>query len=140
VITVGVDLAAMDRNRCDWATAFATGVRFCYLRDAFSTADDPTYELEAPRARAAGVKPGPYFFPDERITAVPMAQQIAAFVANVKKHEQPGDLPAAFDVEYSNGYRATGRSRVELLRLIVEIATGLTTASATGRSSTPASA
>lgn len=115
----------MDGNRCDWAKAHAAGIRFCYLRAAFSTMPDPTYANEAVKARAAGVKPGPYFFPDERIGAIAMSTQIAAFAAIVKAHEQPGDLPAAFDVEYAKGTRATGRSRAQLLALIVEIAAEL---------------
>lgn len=125
MITLLVDLANMDGNRCDWSRAHAVGVRGAYLRDCFSTSDDQTYELEAPRARAANVKPGPYMFPDLRVNAIPWRTQVASFVANVKKHEQPGDLPAAFDVEFSQGTRGTGRTRVELLALIVEIAVEL---------------
>lgn len=120
--TIGCDIADMDGNKCDWAKARAAGVRFAFLRDAFSTLDDPTYEREAPGCRAAGVKPGPYFFPDQRVGAVPMDKQVASFAANVKKHEQPGDLPAAFDVEFSQGTRGTGRTRPEILRLVVEVA------------------
>jgi peptidoglycan hydrolase-like protein with peptidoglycan-binding domain len=123
--SLGVDIANMDGNRCDWVKARAAGVRYAYLRDCFSTADDRTYELEAPRCRAAGVKPGPYFFPDQRVNAVPMATQIASFAVNVRRYEQAGDLPAAFDVEFSQGTRGTGRTRVQLLALVVSIAEGL---------------
>lgn len=120
---LGVDIAAMDGNRnIDWAKARAAGVSFAYLRASYSTLADPTYHAEAQRARDAGIRVGPYFFPDEGVNGKPIPVQVAAFAALTVTNEKPGDLPVAFDVEYARGVAGTGRSRKELLELVVKIA------------------
>jgi GH25 family lysozyme M1 (1,4-beta-N-acetylmuramidase) len=121
-VSLGIDFAWVDRDAVDWRKVRDDKIAFAYIRAMWSDVVDPTYHQEAQRARDVGVLVGPYFFPDESVNAKHIAVQVAAFCALVKANEHVGDMPAGFDVEYARGVNATGRSRKELLTLIVDIA------------------
>lgn len=116
---LGIDIASVDENKpVDWAKAKAAGIRFAIFRGTYIQWADPTWKLEADRARAAGLTVGAYLFPVMDKTAPSAQAQVDAFAAAVKLTAK--DLPPILDVEFPKGILKTGRSRLQLLEWVRE--------------------
>ncbi|MGR3363302.1 MAG: GH25 family lysozyme [Maritimibacter harenae] len=100
----GID-AARYQGEIDFVTAKANGVNFAWLK-ATEGGDhlDPGFEINAPRARAAGVPVGGYHF--YYFCRTP-AEQARWFIKNVPRMQ--GDLPPMLDMEWNHGSRTCGR-------------------------------
>jgi GH25 family lysozyme M1 (1,4-beta-N-acetylmuramidase) len=115
---LGIDTASVAGNKAiNWAAAKAAGCQYAIFRGTYNTWADPTWKLEADRARAQGVTVGAYLFPVMSVSAPSPQAQVAAFSQAVGPLS-PSDLPPTLDVEFSDGIARTGRSRLELLAWI----------------------
>ena len=100
----GID-AARYQGRIDWPTARAQGVSFAWLKATEGgNYIDPGYEINAPRARAAGVPVGAYHFYYFCRTA---EEQAEWFIKNVPRVK--GDLPPVLDMEWNHQSRSCKR-------------------------------
>lgn len=114
---IGIDIASVDRNKpADWLAAKGAGVAFAIFRANYSTWEDPTWAIEASRARDAGIIVGAYIMPDYRAGAPEPEAQMLAFANHV--HCASSDFPPTIDVEFSS-IAATGRTRRQILEWIV---------------------
>ncbi len=117
---LGIDIASIDGNKpVDWSAARAAGCCFAIFRGTYKTWIDPTWKLEADRARAAGVTVGAYMFPVMNLGAASVHEQVAALHKAIGPI-LPGDLPPTLDVEFPGGISKTGRSRSDLLSWVRE--------------------
>lgn len=96
----GID-AARYQGEINFAAAKAAGIRFAWLK-ATEGGDhiDPGYEVNAPRARAAGVPVGAYHF--YYFCRTPR-EQADWFIRNVPR--RAGDLPPVLDMEWNHQSR-----------------------------------
>lgn len=124
---LGIDIASVDGNKLvDWTKAKAAGAQFVIFRGAYKLWADPTWKLEAARARAAGLVVGAYLFPVMDRDAPSAKAQCAAFAAAIGKLAL-GDLPPTLDVEFPGGVVKTKRSRRELVAWVREAVSELRT-------------
>jgi GH25 family lysozyme M1 (1,4-beta-N-acetylmuramidase) len=122
---LGVDIASVDGNKpVDWGAAKVAGVCFAIFRGTYSTWADPTWKLEADRARAVGIIVGTYLFPVMDKTAPSAELQVGAFIKAVGPLAL-GDLPPTLDIEFPGGTAKTGHTRDELLVWIWEAVSAL---------------
>lgn len=112
---LGIDTASVAGNKAiNWSAARAAGCQYAILRGTYITWADPTWKLEADRARAQGITVGAYLFPVMSVSAPSPEAQVAAFFGAVGPLAA-SDLPPTLDVELADGVAKTGRSRTELL-------------------------
>jgi len=122
---LGIDIASVDENKpVNWFEAKKAGVKFAIFRGTYSTWADPTWQIEAVRARMAGLIVGAYLFPVMGKTSPSAKEQIAAFVKSVGSL-LPTDLVPTLDVEFPGGIAKTGKSREELLAWVREAVVAL---------------
>lgn len=116
---LGVDIASVDENKpIDWKAATAAGCRFTFFRGSYARWADPTFQREAGRARDAGVTVGAYLFGLMRTTSAAPKDQVASFFDSAKL-ERGRDFVPVLDVEFSGDIAGTGRTRTELLAVVV---------------------
>jgi GH25 family lysozyme M1 (1,4-beta-N-acetylmuramidase) len=112
---LGIDVASVDGNNLiHWAATKAAGCQYAIFRGTYITWSDPTWRLEADRARAAGMTVGAYLFPVMDASKPAPEAQVAAFFEAVGPLSHK-DLPPTLDVEFPGGIAATGRTRKQLL-------------------------
>jgi lysozyme len=100
----GID-ASRYQGEIDFATARANGINFAWLKVTEGGDHlDPGYEINAPRARAAGMPVGGYHF--YYFCRTP-AEQARWFIRNVPK--VAGDLPPMLDMEWNHQSRTCKR-------------------------------
>ncbi len=100
----GVD-AARYQGPIDWYSARAHGVHFAWLKATEGgNYIDPGFEINAPRARAAGVPVGAYHF--YYFCRTPK-EQAEWFIENVPRVK--GDLPPVLDMEWNHQSRTCNR-------------------------------
>jgi hypothetical protein len=106
-----LDCAAVDRNASpDFAAARAAGAAGIYLRKCEHTTPDRFYELEAQRARDAGLVVGAYCLPRFSIQTERPRVQVAAFKAAPGDVLRSKDFAPALDIECpGGGFRKLGR-------------------------------
>jgi hypothetical protein len=122
---LGIDIASVDGDRnIDWKAVAASGCRFAIFRGGLGAWTDPTWAAEAGRAQEAGLIVGVYLMPDYRKGGSSAGEQVDAFRRAVGTLG-PGYFPPALDVEFSGGYAKTGRSRHDLLDLVVTLVADL---------------
>ncbi len=115
---LGVDIASVDGNKpINWKATNEAGCQYAIFRGAYNTWVDPTWKLEADRARTAGMTVGAYLFPVMAVSAPSPEDQVAAF-SKATRPQSGTDLPPTLDVEFPGGIAKTGRSRPELLTWI----------------------
>jgi hypothetical protein len=79
---------------------------------------DPVWAVEHERAQNAGLIVGAYLMPDYRKGGPSAGEQVDAFRRAIGTI-CPGFFPPALDVEFSGGIAKTGRTRHDLLELVV---------------------
>jgi len=115
---LGVDVASVDGNKLiNWAATHAAGCQYAIFRGTYDTWVDPTWKLEADRARATGMTIGAYLFPVMAVGAPSPEDQVAAFSKSIGQLSGM-ELPPTLDVEFPGGIAKTGRTRPELLTWI----------------------
>jgi GH25 family lysozyme M1 (1,4-beta-N-acetylmuramidase) len=120
MLYLGIDIASVDGNKpIDWGAAKAHGVAFAIFRGTYKTWQDPTWKVEAQRARDAGLTVGAYLFP-VMDNAAPSAEAQVEVFASAFETRKLGDLPPILDIEFPGGVAKTGKTRVELLTWIRE--------------------
>lgn len=116
---LGIDFASVDGNRpIDWAKARMGGCRFVIIRAGFGAWTDPAFRAEVQRARAVGLIVSAYLMPLYAKGSPSVTAQVAPFRRAILPIG-PGSFPPALDVEFSGGTVKTGRTRRELLELVV---------------------
>lgn len=130
-MTFGIDYASVDGNRPpDFTAAKAVGLRFAFVRAAYSTWTDVTCSRDRAAIRSAGLIYGAYLFPVMDVGAPPPEDQVRVFLSGAQL--LPGhDFAPVLDLEWPKGISATGRSRTEIAdwvrraRVAIRTATGV---------------
>lgn len=123
-MSYGIDRGSVDGGTRDFRLAHAAGCRFAWLRASFGYAvngshlyvPDPCMVIDLPKARAAGLTVGGYIFPDIRLAALAVEDQMgigwrAALAAGYKVGV---DFPLCLDIEFPQGISGTGMTRAQV--------------------------
>lgn len=95
----GLDVSAYQKwSAQDWLKAYVAGYRFAFIKACEGSSIDPMFATHWGNAKAAGFLRGAYGFVHVNRAIRPQAETLIELLA-----DDPGELPAAIDIETSHG-------------------------------------
>lgn len=114
---IAIDYASVDGDKTpDFKALAKKGIGLAILRAEWGTTEDNTILRDYTPARQAGMLVGAYLYMRSDPHAPAPEEQVAQFLAQIKKLPTPLTFPVSLDVEYSgNGISDTGRTPTQAL-------------------------